>query len=64
MPNAGGRYVIRDGKRELVHRTQPTPTKKPAKAAESKPAAAPVKTDTAATKPAKAAAKQEVTGNE
>lgn len=63
MPNAGGRYVIRDGKRELVHRTQPTPTKKPAKAAESKPAAAPVKTDTAATKPAKAA-KQEVTGNE
>lgn len=61
MPNAGGCYVIRDGKRELVHRTKPTPThtKAPAK----KAAGAPVKTETAAPKPAKAA-KKEVTGNE
>ncbi|AYF35630.1 hypothetical protein CUU95_18215 [Vreelandella alkaliphila] len=63
MPNAGGRYVVRNGKRELVHNTKPTPAK-PAKAADTKLAAAPVKTDTAAPKPAKAAAKQEVTTDE
>ena len=63
MPNAGGRYVVRNGKRVLEHRTKPTPTEY-AKAPEPTPAAAPTKTETAATKPTKAAAKQEVTGNE
>lgn len=63
MPSKGGRYVIRNGKRELVHRTKPAPTEY-AKAPESKPAATPAKTETAAPKPAKSAAKQEVTGNE
>lgn len=43
MPNIGGRYVVRNGKRELVHRTQETepkqpPAKAPAKA-QPKPAA-------------------------
>lgn len=40
MTNQGGRYVIRDGKRELVHRTKAAPDPKPqapAKAA-AKPA--------------------------
>jgi len=63
MPNAGGRYIIRNGKRVLEHRTKPTPTEY-AKAPEPKPAATPAKTETAAPKPAKAAAKPEVTGNE
>ena len=61
MPSKGGRYVIRNGKRELVHNTQPAPAK-PVTAATKQPAA-PVKTD-AAPKPAKAAAKQEVDTNE
>lgn len=59
MPSQGGRYEIRNGKRELVHRTKPTPTFN--KANDPK---APAKTETAAPKPAKAAAKKEVTGNE
>ncbi|WP_286903109.1 hypothetical protein [Vreelandella sedimenti] len=63
MPSKGGRYVIRNGSRELVHRTKPTPTTY-AKAPDPTPAATPVKTETAAPKPAKAAAKQEVKGNE
>lgn len=63
MPSQGGRYVIRNGNRELVHRTKPTPTEY-AKATEPTPAATPAKTETAAPKPAKAAAKQGVTGNE
>jgi hypothetical protein len=61
MPNAGGSYEIRGGKRVLVHNTQPTPVK-PVTAATKQPAA-PVKTD-AAPKPAKAAAKQEVDTDE
>ncbi|MEL7893514.1 hypothetical protein [Vreelandella neptunia] len=63
MPSKGGRYVMRNGKRELVHSTKPTPTKY-AKAPNSKPATEPVKTETAAPKPAKVAAKKEVTGDE
>lgn len=63
MPSQGGRYVIRNGKRELVHRTKPTPIKT-AKATETKSAEAPVKIESSASKLAKAAAKQEVTGNE
>lgn len=63
MPRQGGRYEIRGGKRVLVHNTKPTPTEY-AKAPEPTPATAPAKTETAASKPAKAAAKQEVTGNE
>ncbi|RUR34477.1 hypothetical protein [Vreelandella nanhaiensis] len=63
MPNAGGRYEIRDGKRELVHRTKPSPVQ-PAKAVQSQFAAAPVKTDTAAPKPTTPVAKQEVKVNE
>lgn len=39
MPNQGGRYVIRDGQRELVHRTKPAPTQKPEAAAKTKAAA-------------------------
>ena len=56
MPNAGGRYVIRNGKRELMHETKPAP-KSPAKAEQVQPAKG------ASSKPAKAA-KQEVVGNE
>lgn len=63
MPNQGGRYRIRNGKRELVHRTKPA-SAATAKAAKPKPVAAPAKAETAAHKPAKAAAKQEVTGDE
>lgn len=63
MPNAGGRYEIRGGKRVLVHNTQPTPAK-PAKAAQATPAAAPVPATSAAPKPAKAAAKPEVDSDE
>jgi len=63
MPSQGGRYEIRNGERVLVHRTKPTPMKT-AKAGQPQPAAAPVQTETAAPKPAKAAAKQEVKGNE
>lgn len=56
MPNQGGRYEIRDGKRELVHRTQPAPSTQPQ--APARPSAA-VKTELkAAPKPAKPAAKQ------
>lgn len=29
MPNAGGRYVMRNGKRERVHNTAPTPATPP-----------------------------------
>lgn len=61
MPNTGGRYEIRGGKRVLVHNTQPTPAK-PATEANTQPAA-PVKTDPAP-KPAKAAAKPEVDSDE
>ncbi|WP_447043967.1 hypothetical protein [Vreelandella sp. H-I2] len=64
MPSQGGRYEIRNGERVLVHRTKPAPTKQPAKAAQPPAVAVPVKTDTAASKPAKAADKQEVKGNE
>lgn len=61
MPNAGGSYVMRNGKPELVHRTKPAPTY--TKVPDPKPAATPAKTETAAPKPAKAA-KKEVEGNE
>lgn len=63
MPNAGGRYEIRGGKRVLVHNTQPTPAQ-PVKAARATPAAAPVPATSAALKPAKAAAKPEVDSDE
>ncbi len=62
MPNAGGRYEIRGGKRVLVHNTQPAPAQ-PAKAETEQPAAT-VPATPAAQKPAKAAAKQEVDTNE
>ncbi|NWO11734.1 hypothetical protein HLV40_15185 [Chromohalobacter salexigens] len=42
MPNQGGRYVIRDGKRERVQYTKPAPDPKPqakAPAKASEPAA-------------------------
>lgn len=63
MPSQGGRYDIRNGERVLVHRTKPASTK-PAKAADSTTATASTKTEATAPKPAKAAAKQEVKGNE
>ena len=63
MPSIGGRYEIRNGKRVLTHQTKPAPTKS-ANAPESKPEANPAKTEAVAPKPAKAAAKQEVKGNE
>jgi hypothetical protein len=56
MPNQGGRYEIRDGKRELVHRTQPAPSTQP-----QAPARSPATTKPepkAVPKPAKPAAKQ------
>ncbi|WP_422101998.1 hypothetical protein [Vreelandella sp.] len=56
MPNKGGRYVIRNGSRELIHETKPAP-KSPAKAEQAQPVKG------ASSKPAKAA-KQEVDGNE
>jgi|TARA_R110001583_G_scaffold192029_1_gene358076 hypothetical protein len=62
MPSNGGRYVIRDGKRELVQRTKPTATKY-AKAPNSNPATAPVKNEKAAHKATKSAM-QEVKDNE
>lgn len=40
MPNQGGRYVIRNGKRELVARTKEAPEPKPAKAKPTKAKAA------------------------
>ncbi|SJN11569.1 hypothetical protein CZ787_06215 [Halomonas citrativorans] len=63
MPSEGGQYRIKNGKRELVHRTKPTPVKT-AKADEQQTDAAPAKPEAAAPKPAKSAAKQEVKGNE
>ncbi|WP_016854790.1 hypothetical protein [Halomonas smyrnensis] len=39
MPNHGGRYEIRDGKRVLVERTKPAPDPRPK--ADPKPAAKP-----------------------
>lgn len=53
MPKQGGRYVVRGGKRELVHRTGPAPKHKPeAKAAPAKASA------TAEPKPAGKTAEQ------
>lgn len=46
MPNQGGRYVIRDGKRERVQYTKPAPDPKPK-------AKAPAKTSEPAAKTAK-----------
>lgn len=63
MPSEGGQYRIKNGKRELVHRTKPTPVKT-AKADKQQPDAAPAKPEAVAPKPAKPAAKQEVKGNE
>ncbi|AZM96068.1 hypothetical protein [Vreelandella venusta] len=63
MPSEGGRYRIKNGKRELVHRTKPTPVKT-AKADEQQADGVSAKPETAASKPAKSAAKQEVKGNE
>lgn len=59
MPNAGGRYEIRNGKRVLTHQTKPSPAKAP----DSKSTAAPVRAEAVATKPAKPAAKQEGSSN-
>lgn len=63
MPSEGGRYRIKNGKRVLEHRTKPTPVKTE-KADKQQTGAASAKPETAAPKPAKSAAKQEVTGNE
>lgn len=56
MPNQGGRYEIRDGKRELVHRTQLAPRTQPQAQAEPPLVAKPA--PKATQKPAKPAAKQ------
>lgn len=68
MPNAGGRYEIRGGKRVQVHNTNPAPRKKApkpgAKTPEPTPAAVPVNAESAAPKPTKPVAKKEVTGDE
>lgn len=56
MPNQGGRYEIRDGKRELVHRTQLAPRTQTQAQAGPAPAANPA--PKATQKPAKPAAKQ------
>ncbi|MGE4534655.1 hypothetical protein [Halomonas sp.] len=54
MPNHGGRYEIRDGKRELVQRTKPAPDPDPQPKAPAKPAAKadPTPEPKPATKPA------------
>lgn len=54
MPNQGGRYVMRNGKRELVTRTKEAPDTKPAKAqpVKAKPAAKPATDKTAVTEDA------------
>lgn len=46
MPNQGGRYVNRDGNRELVHRTKPAPAARPKANGNPQPAAAPAKKST------------------
>lgn len=55
MPSEGGQYRIKNGKRELVHRTKPAPVNTEEK---SKPNAV-----QSAGKPAKPAAKQEGSNN-
>lgn len=52
MPNQGGRYVIRNGKRELVQRTKPAPDPQPKAPAKPAAKADPTPEPKPATKPA------------